>query len=108
MADLDGPIKSIIKQHLMQALLVVAFGAWSIAVWSTKAVVEQYLTVQTNIENNQAHIMNMIAQVRSDLTNERQTRREELLLVRERQDRNTSMVNDHDLRLRKIEMDVHK
>ncbi len=101
--DTDGPIRVIIKQHLLQALLVVAFGAWSVAVWSTKQVVQEYLEVQSTIEGNQRNIIEMIAKMENELIAERQTRREELLLIRERQDRNTSLVNDHDQRIRILE-----
>ena len=98
-----GFLAGVVREHILQALLVVAFGAWSIAVWSTKQVIQDYLATQTRIENNQATLQSALDKMNVELLTERASRREEILLIRERQDQNSRMVAEHESRLRTLE-----
>jgi uncharacterized membrane protein len=80
------------KQHIFQVLIAVAFGAWSISLFSMRSVVAHYLETQAHIEAAQESIRNSIAQINLEMAKE-STERAQI----------RGSVNDHELRLRLLE-----
>ncbi len=86
-----------LKEHIVGILIAVAFGAWSIALWGTRAVVHQYLQTQARIEVK-------LEEIERTVKDGFQQRDLALEVLRERQNANTAARIDQEMRLRALEL----
>jgi hypothetical protein len=85
-----------VREHIVGILIAVAFGAWSLALFGTQAVVKQYLETQMRVEQK-------LEAINTTVVNGFAQRDRDLEVIRERQNANTAARHDQEIRLRALE-----